>query len=312
MTRRKRQLLRSAISILVACVVLFTPSLAHGWGATAHQIIAQIAWDGLNPSTRKKISQLLSEQSPFVIPGMEFVEVSTLPSEIFKEKKISASAEFLRASTWADEIKLDPRFRQYNQQHFIDYMLVLDNVTSVNPPPTPNLVTALNENVKILRSKADAKLQAQALKFIIHFVGDIHQPLHCAVRYDAQFPKGDFGGNRVSIMVADSTGKPQRVSLHAYWDNGLDLFSAPNFTVTSYDKYLTTNYAALAPKSPTDVFDFEGWSKESFSLARDVAYKDINDGTRITVTYKKNAELVVNQQLVKAGFRLAKLLNAIL
>ena len=287
MTNQKRRLFRSVIAGGVACLILFTPSIALGWGPAGHQIMAQIASRKLNSKARVQVKTLLSSKVKLGLPY-------SVP-------------DLITASTWADEIKSFNGYPQeFNQLHFI-----VNQFPTSGAVPTPNIVTALKDNVKILQTSNDIEAKAQALRFIIHFVGDIHQPLHCAVRVDDANPTGDQGGNRVSILVADSTGRLRPDRLHGYWDEGLNTFVGSTASIAARIE------KANPDRQESDPFNFQGWSDESFRLARDVAYAGIPSGSdskspiRVTATYKAKASTVVNQQIARSGYRLARLLNAI-
>ena len=287
MTKQKRRLFRSVIASGVACLILFTPSVALGWGSAGHQIMAQIASRKLNSKARVQVKILLSSKVQLGLPY-------SVP-------------DLVTVSTWADEIKsLKGYPQEFNELHFI-----ANQFPTAGAVPTPNIVTALKDNVKILQTSTDMEAKAQAIRFIIHFVGDIHQPLHCAVRVDDANPKGDQGGNRVSILVADSSGRLRPDRLHIYWDEGLNTFAGSTASIAARIE------KAFPDRQETDPFNFQGWSDESFRLARDVAYAGIPSGSdskspiRVTATYKAKAQTVVNQQIAKSGYRLARLLNAI-
>ena len=249
--------------------------------------MAQIASRKLNSKARVQVKILLSSKVKLALPY--------------------STPDLVTVSTWADEIKSFKGYPQeFNELHFI-----FNQFPTPGPVPTPNIVTALKDNVKILQTSTDIEAKAQALRFIIHFVGDIHQPLHCAVRVDDANPKGDQGGNRVSILVADSSGRLRPDRLHIYWDEGLNTFAGSTASIAARIE------RAFPDRQEIDPFNFQGWSDESFRLARDVAYAGVPTVTdskspyRVTATYKAKAQTVVNQQIARSGYRLARLLNAI-
>ncbi len=298
MRNQKRRLFRSVLAGGVALLILLTPSVALGWGPEAHRIIAEIALRRLNNNAGPRAKKLMHVKTKLWVPN---------------------SSDFVLASTWADDIKNLRTYRQeFSQLHFIE-----NPFPRPGPPPTPNLVTALKDNVKILQTGAEVEAEAQALRFIIHFVGDIHQPLHCATRLDNE-NRGDQGGNRVSILVADSSGRLRTDRLHVYWDSGLNTLAGSRFTHADRIEKASPDQEANLPIDP---FNFQGWSDESFNLAKEVAYAGIPSGIgsdskvdkkaasrspyRVTATYRARAVPIVNLQIARSGYRLAKLLNAI-
>jgi hypothetical protein len=222
-----------------------------------------------------------------------------------------ASPNFIKASTWADDIKGLPEYSPaVNQLHFIN-----NQVPKPGEVLTPNIVTALRDYVNTLQTGSTLQARAEALRFIIHFVGDIHQPLHCAVRVDAK-GIGDQSGNRVFIQVADSSGRLRTDRLHGYWDAGLNTFEGSTDTIATRIENANPDQEPNMQIDPIN-FNFQNWSDESFKLAKDVAYAGVPTVTdskspyRVTATYRARAVTVVNQQIARSGYRLAKLLNAI-
>ena len=207
------QLFKNRMAIGLLGVMLLTPSLAHGWGAGGHMMVASIAFNRLNPRAKAKANELLA------------IEIN--PATV-----TAKSTNFINASHWADDLRPFPEFDHFKPLHFIDHPFSTDGTPLPSGVPEPdNIVKALEDNVNILKTSTDKNAQAQALRLIIHFVGDIHQPLHCATRVTSANPEGDRGGNSVSIMIPGATGKLQKSNLHSYWDGGIGSFpkTGPNF-----------------------------------------------------------------------------------
>ena len=218
-------------------------------------------------------------------------------------------------------LESSPGFDSFAALHFIDQPFSTDG-TPLPAIPAPNIVTALRDNVKILKTSTDQNARAQALRFIIHFVGDIHQPLHCATRVDSAHPHGDQGGNKVTIKITGSNGALQSINLHKYWDDGIERFPKGGPALNSLPPPLSQipPAAALATGANpatdpavklNDPFNFQSWASESFVLARDVAYPGMTNGTQPNAAYRNKALKVVRQRVAWGGYRLAALLNAI-
>jgi hypothetical protein len=294
----KGRAFKGATVLGVALLMLCTPSISLGWGAGGHMIVATIAYKQLNGRAKAKADKLL------------LINVNPLGTK---------DNDFVNVAHWADDIRQYPGAQMYSALHFIDIPFATDG-TALPKRPIPNIVTALQDNVELLRKSSDLKQQALALRFIIHFVGDIHQPLHCATRVDRAHPDGDRGGNLVRILVPDQYGKPRETNLHSYWDSGLDSFpqTGAGFTPPSIiHVYLEAE--SIKDKNPKgnfklkdkDAFNFEGWADESFQLAQTIAYVGIADGKTPSAAYKARSLPVVQQRVALAGYRLAALLNAI-
>ncbi|HLB56266.1 MAG TPA: S1/P1 nuclease [Coxiellaceae bacterium] len=255
------------------------------WNNAGHRVIAQIAYDQLTPQAKQKVDALTTVMfhSPY-------------PSD-----------RFLRAATWPDQLKLQTT--QYNSWHYINLPYVKNNIQ----PPTfnsQNVVWAILRAEKIVAdTKENNARRAKYLSFLIHFVGDIEQPLHCTTLYDTQFPQGDHGGNDYLIH------SPIANNLHQLWDRGVGLFySAPNNYQFHYlqvekiatkwmNEYPTPFFAKqLAEKTPTQ------WAQESHQIAITFAYT-LAENSVPSEMYISNAQPLVREQTVLAGYRLANLLN---
>ncbi len=259
---------------------------------------AQIAFNRLNPKARAKAIELLA------------IEIN--PSEV-----TAKSTDFVSASHWADDLRPFSEFDSFKPLHFIDKPFPAGaNLPEIDPA---NIVKALEDNVNILKTSTDKNAQAQALRFIIHFVGDIHQPLHCATRVTGANPDGDRGGNLFKIKILKN-GQLKDSNLHSYWDGGIGAFppSGENFAPPPLRSVIRAANQAKAANPATnpavklnDPFNFDAWADESFALAKNVAYRNIQSGRRPTPAYNQRALKVARQRVAWGGYRLAALLNAI-
>jgi hypothetical protein len=300
MNSKRKRLFSISIAISVACLILVTPLTSFSWGAGGHMMTAQIAFTRLNPRAKAKANALLL--------------VPINPAAVTAQSK-----NFVNAAHWADDLRPFKEFDSFKELHFIDTAFATDG-TPLPALPTPNIVTALEENVNILKTSTDPNAQAQALRFIIHFVGDIHQPLHCATRVDSTNPDGDRGGNLVSLMVPGSNGELKKTNLHSYWDGGIRSFppTGPNFAPPPLSqippavaKALIGNPATNRALHLADPLNFQSWADESFQLAKTVAYPGITTNGQPTASYNSKALKTANRRVAWGGYRLAALLNSI-
>ncbi len=300
MSVRRRRTLRSVIALGVVWLILCLPSMSLGWGAGGHMTVAQIAFTRLNPRARAQVKILLA--------------LPINPAAISAKSK-----DFVNAAHWADDLRPFAEFDSFKELHFIDRPFSTDG-TALPALPEPNVVKALEDNVNILKTSTDKNAQAQALRFIIHFVGDIHQPLHCATRVSSANPQGDRGGNLVSIKITGANGKPKTTNLHSYWDGGLTTFppTGANFKPPALSLIPAAARKAMAGNPATDPelklnepMNFQAWADESFELAKDVAYKGIANGGKPTAAYSKKGVSTARKRVAWGGYRLAALLNSI-
>jgi hypothetical protein len=297
-TKNYRLHFKRGIAFAGVCLILCTPSLSLGWGPGGHMMVASVAFKRLNPRAKAKVQALLA-----------------LP--IQPTAQTNKTKDFVNAAHWADDIRDVAAFKKFAELHFIDTAFSVDG-TALPPLPIPNVVTALQENVAILKNPASSKnAQAQALRFVIHFVGDIHQPLHCATRVDSAHPTGDQGGNGVLLNVGGKS-----VKLHSYWDGGINSFPkggpGPTFAPPALStigpaaaKVLVGNPATDPNLNLNNPTNFDGWAAESFELAKSTAYDGMQNGVTPSATYNAAALKVARQRVAWGGYRLAALLNSI-
>lgn len=266
------------IKFCLVLILLVLPFKAFCWDSTGHKVIAQIAYDHLRSAAKVKVDQLTQLLDPNYPPY----------------------SRFLFSSAWADQLREDD-VTAFNAWHFIDYPW---NSSTMTPavPEGENVVWAINQSEHVLQSaKANNYEKAVFLRFLIHFVGDAHQPLHCT----------DRSGNLFSIR------DPNVQNLHAYWDEGLGLFrqysqqyplsnKQVGFLANKIEQdYSENSFGAKARNiNPID------WTQQSFQLAKNFAY-NLQENTRPSAAYKQQGQKIVEQQLALAGYRLANLLNQI-
>jgi hypothetical protein len=287
----------------VIAFITLSPAVAFGWGDGGHEIVAAIAFGRLNPKAKAEANRLLA--IPVTPPG--------------RAEPADPAKRFMHASHWADDVKRT--LAQTADEHFIDQPFSPDHTPLPSDLPKPvNVVEALGKDVQTLRTGTDDVEKAKALRFIIHYVGDIHQPLHATTRVTAPMPEGDQGGNLFFVKLPDGHGHTHRVKLHGYWDGGLETFprQGRNFSPPPDDQIPPAEAAVLTGNPDTDAkigaggaFNFQGWANESKQLGIDVAYDKLKPDRAPTQSYQKKGKAVARRRVAWAGYRLATLLNAI-
>lgn len=306
-------------STLLLLLVLSVPS--YGWSDTGHMAVAYVAYNNLSPAVRDRVD-LLVRLNPKYEQWKKMIPADTAPG-------VRNTLLFMIAATWPDQIKGDKEYvadgpgagnippsdgtadrnigyedrAMHKYWHFIDMPFSTDG-TPTKPPPAPNALTQITAFRKVLSSNSPDALKSYDLVWLMHMVGDVHQPLHCAARFAKATPKGDDGGN--SVTVCD----PQcGTRLHAFWDNLLGTSSDP---VNAYKVAMRLPRAdpVLAAKA-----DASEWIKEGFQLASEgLVYKSpIGPGVgpySLDATYRKLATQIAQQRVALAGARLARILNA--
>ena len=215
----------------------------------------------------------------------------------------------MRSSTWPDEIRRSGSPYDHPDWHFIDYPLRPPAFPlEPGPKPTDDILFGIAQCENTLSdTNANPELRAAYLSWLIHLVGDIHQPLHCASLFTDAYPKGDRGGNDFYVRPAQSG-----VRLHGIWDGLLGSSSNPrtqwNYAIQIEAKYPETSLPQLtAHPTPKE------WSLESRELAIEKGYlrgelkgsTNAESAPALPNGYTKSAKAVAERQAALAGYRLA-------
>jgi len=279
-------------------------------------MVASIAERHLNPRAAKISRQILVE-SP----------IDAALARYCKQKGLDA---FVDASTWADdERSIEPDTGPW---HFIDIPrgAPKGDIGQYCPASTGCVVSELAAQVRVLRDRtASAQSRADALRYVIHFVGDIHQPLHTTARYNPDPKPGDrfkddAGGNGVSL--GNFGESPWPANLHTFWDEAYRRYyedgvvkASPSLNpadgpgnpeIKEWLKKLDLN---VTGKLDTH-FDVKKWVMESHEIACTQVYGTLGapygvKGVKLSEEYVKQGTNTARHQLVVAGYRLAALLN---
>lgn len=314
-------ILASFAMIALACAAC--PS-ARAWGCKGHQTIAFIAEAHLSPRARAMALKILAAHP--------------IDPSLSRWCHPRSTDPFADASTWADDIRsLRPDTARW---HFVDIPLDAHraNLAKYCPPATGCLVSALNSQLRVLKNPlASAAARADALRFVIHFVGDIHQPLHDATN-------NDMGGNCVPVEFfgelpreTSATRESFSPNLHAIWDVGIIGHFDHGESSRHLAREIDRQFRAQISVWESQPIDFAAWAWEGHALADSVAYGDLPHAIRIESprpvsscaddnqiaermlgyhedladAYESSAAPVVQIQLARAGARLAAVLNSL-
>jgi len=287
----------------LAALIAASPSVAFGWGDGGHEIVAAIAYSRLNARAKAEADRL-----------------SAVPvSPAGRPEPSDPAKRFMHGAHWADDVKL--MLPDTAEEHFIDQPFSPDGTALPGDlPRSDNIVVALKWYVLTLKIGSNDSEKARALRFVIHFVGDIHQPLHCSTRVTRALPEGDRGGNDFMVKVRDPNGGTRRVKLHSYWDGGLGTFpeEGPNFSPPPDGEIPPAMATALHghPNSDAQIaaagpFNYQGWATESKDLGIHTAYGDLQPDGTVSRSDQEAGVEIARRRVAWAGYRLANLLNAI-
>ena len=318
-----RQFLRAGI---FACLLIFAvvsrPAPARAWGCEGHQVVALLAEKHLTAHALAMAKQILAEGP--IDPSL---------NRYCKEGGTDALAD---ASTWPDDIRsLRPETAPW---HYVDIPLgtTRRDVEKFCDPREGCVTSAIRDALAILRAAdADPHKEADALRFLIHFVGDLHQPLHGATN-------NDQGGNCVPVAFLDTLPQlrnPQTESytpnLHGVWDTNILAKATAGKTVDQVASDLDQAFRRKIIRWQSGSANVDEWAWESYQLAVKKVYgklperipietpqsvKSCADDNHISARmlklnehldepYQYMAAPIVRQRLAQAAARLAMLLN---
>jgi len=229
------------------------------------------------------------------------------------------SYDFITTGPWADDIR--NQRRETGTWHYIDLHFREDGKPVTTKPDAENAVWAITKFSAILQDKTKPDTErAEALRFLIHIVGDIHQPLHATSRDTDAHPEGDKGGNDFPITAPasfDAAGRPPR-NLHSFWDLGGGLFTGERRPLSTDSKSRIDAFAAKftadnPEKSLDKAHDLnpQDWAEESLGYDKSFVYS-LKEGSTPSPEYIKQAQTIAEQRITLAGYRLAGLLNKLI
>ncbi|MGI9309704.1 MAG: S1/P1 nuclease [Gammaproteobacteria bacterium] len=256
---------KQRIFALVLALVAFE---VHAFGATGHMVVGYVAEDRICKDTRRAMRIILPERN------------------------------LIDAGLWADQLRSDPVWDVAEPWHYIN---VGDNqdLSKIKHPPEGDILEAMQRFENVLRDKASSdRQQREAMRFLVHFVADLHQPLHVG-------RASDRGGNSVDVWVGNDSS-----NLHLFWDSYL--LNQSELTAEEYAASLAAlaegKEAAWRASRPID------WARESQQLRAKVYAFSVDEDTGsglLDEKYVAAAQQITDEQLAKAGVRLAGLLDSI-
>jgi hypothetical protein len=229
------------------------------------------------------------------------------------------SPEFVSAACWADDLKAQKEYIESNM-HFINLPVIAPGYTGKIPTvDATNVPFAISEaNLTVSTPLSTVLDKARMARFLIHFVGDIHQPLHAATYFSSQFASGDEGGNLWKI----SDSQYHLPNLHEFWDSGIGLWAndpTRPLNTTAWDWLVKTADALMAENPASDpsiaallkVTNTMSWANESLALAQTFVYTIPEAPTPVPAAYYPEAQKMCRRQVAIGGYRLALLLQAV-
>jgi hypothetical protein len=307
--------MRIGVWIALVCAGFWT-SPAKAWNNFGHMEAAAVAWTQLTPAAKKEATRLLKINPQY----------NTWTQAVPENQRDQVA--FVKAATWPDQIKslgdyhndgdrngdIAPKTPEASQNigysdhfrhkywHFIDEPFSTDG-TALQQPVSPNAQTQVAAFKRTLAdTTASDDVRSYDLAWLLHLVGDLHQPLHATSRFTHAEPDGDAGGNDVKITCTKCGSARE---LHAFWDGLLGPTSAPPQDAIAAAADLRTVVAGST--------DENDWIQESFDIAKKSVYGSPvrgGDGPyRLTKAYQTRSLRIANQRISLSGARIAAILN---
>jgi len=256
--------MRTVILIIIFSIFTFNFQAAEVWGPTGHRATGEIADLYLTKKAKRQIEKLLNGESLAMV------------------------------STFADEIRSDDSYGDFATWHYVNFPF--NSSYEAHPKSEKgDLYAAIHKCISVLKdSERSTSDKAFHLKMLVHFIGDLHQPLHVGIAEDR-------GGNRFQVQWYD-----EGTNLHTVWDTNI---------IESYNMSYTELVANREKLSKAEIRKIQSgtikdWMYESRELCLKV-YETTKVGENLKYRYMYDYSGVVREQIQKGGLRLAHLLNEI-
>jgi hypothetical protein len=280
---------------------------SYCWHEMGHMLTARVA--------QYKLDTLGLNRDAFIWAQDLLAPLTDLAGEI--------DYPFVECAGWADKIK-SLTMNQMNSWHFINIPLIDPSFQNANPEVDRNNITmqlssffktlAASPKERVGRGKAILG-KSMMLRFAVHMMGDIHQPLHCTNKYSSSHPTGDMGGNLVTVYF-----KGKKIDLHSVWDemfNTIPQLTSPLSasswsTMTSVTEQLFQTFGDSDPLADSLSFaqlsDYSTIAQDSFQFVGSQVYQ-IQDGQSLTDDYISAGAALTLKRVHQGGLRLAAFID---
>lgn len=252
--------------ILLSLWLQLVTQSAHAWGPIGHRVIAELADERLSPVAKARLKSILGKES------------------------------LADVANWPDLVRSDPAWRHADPWHYV----TVEDAKSYDPKsanPNGDVIEAIERfSRELAQPKTTVEKQRQAVAWLVHLVGDIHQPLHVG-------RGADRGGNEIQLKWF---GK--KTNLHSIWDE--KLIEMEQLSYSEYVRFV--NKASDEEKLSWSKTPLFGWALESQGLRGQVYSYPKKDSKYWEYDYRYRMQPILQQRLQQAGVRLATLLNGVL
>lgn len=285
----------ASISLILSLLATFVVA----WHPTGHFVVARIAEIEIKKNNAALYGKLV-----------------TLLKDFGKHTK-EKDHPFVECACFPDDIKYIG-WKAFNQFHFYDHYLLGPGKKPEDlkglPKSRVNMASSLADARETLKNMKSSQVDDRfgksfELRYLIHLVGDVHQPLHAVSRVSTDHPKGDAGGNAFKLSEP-------KIDLHTLWDKTVGAYTDVRAPLEGRGWDVIEGISTeLMKKFPRDslveelkVKDVSKWIMESKGLAKEYAYKGVEEGGKVTQAYRDRARPIIDKQLILGGYRLADML----
>lgn len=260
--------MKTCVFLILLAVSISIPFKSGAWGVLGHRITGGIAEHYLTSKTKLELKKLLGNESVAM------------------------------ASNWADFIKSDRSYDYLSSWHYINFPPGLSEAAlnkALQADTSANLYVKLNFLIRELKSKKLSRdKQVFYLKLLIHFVADVHQPMHTGRAEDR-------GGNGIKLYWFNTP-----TNLHRVWDEQLVEFQQLSYT----EHVAAINFPPRGAKEKWQRQPMNYWFYESYKLIEQL-YSEVKPEDKLSYSYNYRHVQMMNEQFLKGGIRLAGVLNDI-
>ncbi len=279
--------------IYLTLVALFNLFTSNDWGANGHRIVAQVCEWHLSDGAKRQVDTII---------GKEYLaEIANWPDYIKSEKGWKFADSWHYTTVHTDQSVSDMQQAYLKDERINDATEAIDLMISIlqgNLEASKKLEKLMEDNQA---NPLNGSTKATAMAFLVHLVGDIHQPLHVGKNKDR-------GGNNITVMYFND-----RKNLHGIWDT--DMIERERLSYSEFSTFINKLDPQQVESLQKD--DVVTWAKESIEIREDI-YNSIYDYTdresglpSFSWKYQHDNLPVIEERLVKAGVRLAGILNEI-
>lgn len=304
--------------LLISLIVLSVSRASYAWNYEGHMTLVIIAYSTLTSDERQNVDAVLQFHPAYSEWRDDYQQLGSSPPVPFP------AYAFFRAANWPDQVRDTPADRP--TWHYVNFPLKPPNTLNTNTTIGDGvLLTQIGNNLARVASQpttnAKKVQRAIALSWILHLIGDLHQPLHTAALRNNTYPQGDRGGNLFFIRPAAQAPGDK---LHIFWDGVLgrseDVKVILEFTKTILDQFPENTLSSEMGG------DYRNWAKESAKLALEVGYQFTPPGgspmpiagSTVKSTaqvlpqgYEKATRQLARRRMALGGYRLGNMLKQV-